>query len=351
MRGLWNTLYFFFRRRRWLLTLAFFAGIGKYIFSMYSEIPEFNFIIVSPTVDAIGSGVFFYVLIEIIAGIHALFNRLYPFERSITGRIFIQLLVSGVIILGIRSMVVLFAIEQANLQFSQAFTILAFMLDLSGVFLVNAWLIAIHFLNSWKGAVVEQEQLKKASIRAQYEALKNQVNPHFLFNSFTTLNELIFEDPKDASHYLEQLSLVYRYILKNTDVNQVTVGKELDFLKSYIHLLEIRHGNNLQINIDLSAEMRRTRIPPMTFQILLENAVKHNIITKEKPLQVRIFAEDDMLWISNNFQPRPPREIRKKMGLQNIRDRYALLNEETVEVIEGPEQWVVKLPIHAANKV
>jgi LytS/YehU family sensor histidine kinase len=110
--------------------------------------------------------------------------------------------------------------------------------------------------------------------------------------------------------------------------------------------LDIRYGANFEMEIDLDERALRSKLPPITLQILLENAVKHNIISKERPLKVGIFSKDDQVWVTNNYQPRPARETLRKLGLENIRNRYKMLNQETVEVVEGPDQWIVKLPMH-----
>lgn len=329
-----------------MLAFIGFLVIVAYLIRYFVAVEEFKFVVISYFWDTVISIGIFIGILELIRWMHLYLNKVMPFQKGEVVRIGVQIVLSVGVVLGLRWVMLWIAETYFGLNMSATFRFFAFVLDVMAICLMNAVFIGEYFLDQWRAAQVEAEQLKKESIQAQFEALKGQVNPHFLFNSFTTLNELIFEDPDRASHYLEQLSSVYRYILKNNEVNQVTVGKELEFLKSYIHLLEIRYGNNFRMEIDLSEAHRATKLPPITLQILLENAVKHNIVSKEKPLTVSIFSRDDMLWVQNNYQPRDARETLRKMGLQHIQNRYKLLNEETVEVIKGPENWIVKLPMH-----
>jgi two-component system LytT family sensor kinase len=343
---LWKAIISQLKRRHLLLALIATMVIASYMVRYFVLSDEFQFVLISYFWDSVLSIIAFLGMLQLMRWMHQWLNRVLPFEKGQFWRVFLQLGFSLVVVMVLRWL--FFMLIRANFDFetSTIFRFFAFALDVLVVCLINAWFFGEYFLEQWRAVAIEAEQAKRESIRSQYEALKNQVNPHFLFNSFTVLNELIFEDPTVASHYLEQLSKVYRYILKNNEVNQVTVEKEIEFLKSYIHLLDIRYGANFQMEIDLDEQALRSKLPPITLQILLENAVKHNIISKERPLKVGIFSKDNQVWVTNNFQPRPARETLRKLGLENIRNRYRLLNQETVEVIEGPDQWIVKLPMH-----
>ena len=204
---------------------------------------------------------------------------------------------------------------------------------------------AIYFLNKWKNSHTEAERLKKENMRGQLETLQNQVNPHFLFNSLNTLASIIPEDPKTAVAFVQHLSNVYRCILEIKDKQVITIREELECIKSYEFLLGIRFGNNLSIHRDITENTMDRFIVPLSLQILLENALKHNIASKKQPLIITFNVEGNTLIVRNNLQPKIEPSTSTKTGLSNIRSRYKLLVNKDIEVIESDEEFIVKLPI------
>lgn len=197
----------------------------------------------------------------------------------------------------------------------------------------------------WKDTLLEKEQLERAHLASQLEGLRNQVNPHFLFNSLNTLIFLIPEDSEKAVRFVQQLSKVYRYVLESRDAKLISLREELKFLYSYIYLLHERFGENLQINIRDLDERQNTAIVPLTLQLLFENAIKHNVISTEKPLHIEVFAENGHLVVRNNFQRKNQVMDSTGVGLQNIKDRYRMLIERDVEVIVSQQYFTVALPM------
>ncbi|UYZ58217.1 sensor histidine kinase [Hymenobacter latericus] len=194
-------------------------------------------------------------------------------------------------------------------------------------------------------AQLRAEQLQKENFRAQLELLKNQVDPHFLFNSLNVLNSLIHKDPQLASRFLEQLSTVYRLTLDNSGRPVVSLQEELALVQAYVFLMQTRFGNNLQFSINLSPHVQQQGLPPASLQMLIENAIKHNGSTNKKPLQVRIFAEDGAVVVENNLQPRTTPETSTKIGLRNIVDRYRHLSPQPVHIEQTAETFRVTLPL------
>lgn len=184
---------------------------------------------------------------------------------------------------------------------------------------------------------------------AQFEILKSQVNPHFLFNSLNVLSSLIYIDQKKAAKFVRQLSKVYRYVLEIKDRDIIAIEEELPFIESYIYLLKTRFDQNLSVDLAISENAKRKMIAPMAIQLLLENAIKHNVISKTKPLTINISEIDDSLEISNNLQLKSSREKSSNTGLNNIRKRYEYLSSQKIEILETDELFSVKIPLLDRN--
>ena len=181
--------------------------------------------------------------------------------------------------------------------------------------------------------------------------MRNQVNPHFLFNNLSVLTALIPLDTNASVEFVGQFSKVYRYVLKSHEKDLMELGTELDFIDSYLYLLKKRFGESLKISVQADEEVRQHYIVPMALQMLVENAVKHNIVSKNKPLQINIFTEDDQLLIvQNNLQRKDVNELEStNLGLSNISQRYDFLTHESIIIQENEAYFTVKLPIIKLN--
>jgi len=204
---------------------------------------------------------------------------------------------------------------------------------------------ALSFYIQLQRSVAEKAVLERQNVESQLEGLRNQVNPHFLFNSLNTLNYLIPEDADKAVRFVQQLSKVYRYVLESRDSRTILLSEELAFLKSYIFLLKERFGENLQIEFRALEDKESTSIVPLTLQMLFENAIKHNILSTEKPLHIEVFAENGHLVVRNNLQRKNQVMDSTGVGLQNIKDRYRILTDCDVDVIVSREYFTVILPV------
>jgi len=210
---------------------------------------------------------------------------------------------------------------------------------------VNGLKESLYYYGEWENEVLHKEQLQKENIRAQYEILKNQINPHFLFNCFNTLSELAHEDKNLTIRFVHQLSQVYRFVLENKDEEVVGLKNELEVLESYIFLLKIRFGDNLHVSMENIDRFGRYGIVPLTLQILMENALKHNVVSKAHPLTIEIaVSEDDKLVFKNNLQRKSSVQT-THIGLQNIIKRYRAVANRTVDIMETSSEFVVKVPL------
>jgi sensor histidine kinase YesM len=209
--------------------------------------------------------------------------------------------------------------------------------------LISLVLHSRSFYLHWRAAVQDAERYEKESISARYENLKSQINPHFLFNTLNVLTNLVYEDQDKAVKFIKQLSEVYRHVLDTRDKELITLEEERKFLDSYLFLQQMRFGDKLKLNIQLNG--LNSLMPPLVLQMLIENAIKHNEISEERPLTISVRQENNFIIVENNFQKRTVlAEESPGMGLENISKRYKFLTDEPVEILQG-DKFIVKLPI------
>ena len=206
-------------------------------------------------------------------------------------------------------------------------------------------MFGFHFFNKWQETELKKEKLEKEKATVQYDNLKNQLNPHFLFNSLTSLNALIFENPTLASEFLQQLSKVYRYVLENKDKTLVTLATEVKFVANYVHLLKARFDEGIEVNIEIDDMVSDKQILPVTLQILIENAIKHNSTSKNTPLRINIYAQDGYLVVKNNLQIKKAVENSNKQGLENLRNLYTYLIEKEIQIKQDSSSFAVMIPL------
>jgi two-component system, LytTR family, sensor kinase len=197
----------------------------------------------------------------------------------------------------------------------------------------------------------EKADIQRHYVQSQLEGLRNQVNPHFLFNSLNTLIYLIPEDPDRAVNFVQKLSKVYRYVLESRDASIIPLRDEVDYLNAYVFLLRERFGDNLRVQIaDFGTDLNKA-IVPLTLQMLFENAIKHNVISIEKPLLIEVFIEKNKLIVRNTLQLKNQVMHSTGVGLENIKARYQLLTKHEVGVIISREYFTVLLPLLNMNDV
>jgi two-component system, LytTR family, sensor kinase len=205
---------------------------------------------------------------------------------------------------------------------------------------------AEYTMERYKESVEEKQNLQQLSMFHEFDSLKNQVNPHFLFNCFNTLSSLIAEDRKKAEQFLHELSKVYRYLLRNNEDGLSTVESEVNFIRSYYRLLQTRHGEAVQVNIEIDKQYDAYLLPSLSLQLLVENVVKHNVLSKNKPLVIDIFtAAGNKLVVNNNLQRRTVHAPGSRVGLNNIKAKYQLLKLNGFQVMEDEKNFSVVLPL------
>lgn len=214
--------------------------------------------------------------------------------------------------------------------------------------IITSFFYSRAFFKSWRDALIREEKYKAESEKFHHQMLKNQVNPHFLFNSLNTLTSLVEHNPTAAVKFIKKLSDVYRYVLEQRNNEMVTLQEEIDLVNAYIFMQQHRYGDSLMVSINI--EHHSWMIPPMSLQMLIENAIKHNTITEENPLSITIEEEGGYLVISNSLKPRRSVDDKTGIGLSNIKSRYEFLTAKPVSY--GPENgmhFVVRIPLIEPN--
>jgi LytS/YehU family sensor histidine kinase len=211
---------------------------------------------------------------------------------------------------------------------------------------------SIVYFNRFKAVAIETQSLKKEYTRSRLLGLQSQVSPHFLFNNLNTLSSLIQEDHEKAETYLDELSKVYRYLLRNNEVQLVSLQTEANYLRSYVYLLQQRHGSGLQLQLQLKEAQKQLFIPPLTLQMIVENIINNNSLSKSAPLIIEISsAEEDWLEVRNNAQPRVGSDDNGlDEGLDNIINKIHLLCRSEVSIFTSGQNRIVQIPLIAARE-
>jgi len=212
-------------------------------------------------------------------------------------------------------------------------------------FMISAIYASVAFFVQWKENLLRTQALEKANLEARYDTLRNQVNPHFLFNSLNTLLMLVSENPV-ASRYVESISEIMRYMLHSRDKEAVLLRDELKIARDYVFIQQSRFGDKLLVDFDVPEKYYHYAIPPLSLQMLLENALKHNVVSKENPLQVKVYIyESQYIVIENTIRAKIDKEPSTGVGLENIRNRYLHLTGENIGVKKEDGKFIVSLPL------
>jgi two-component system, LytTR family, sensor kinase len=208
----------------------------------------------------------------------------------------------------------------------------------------------VFFYSQWSDALKREQKLAQEKLIFQYETLKNQINPHFLFNSLNTLSSLVRTNPDLSEEYIQKFSSIYRYILENQESNLVPLSHELQFVRDYFSLQKIRDEEKINLSIEINNE-GSLQVPPVSLQLLVENALKHNSATRNNPLDIVIYNEGiDKLVVSNNIQPKTSITASSRKGLKNLNERSRLILNREIEILQSENFFVVKIPAKMLQK-
>ena len=282
-------------------------------------------------------------------------NRKYFSKYNFKTRLFIQLLVSSLV-----AILVTWILQCIHIDIvMKGFGIIdtdhnddknLIITSILFAFLINALYESFYLILRLSETAIETERYKKESVEAKYQNLTSRLNPHFLFNSLNTLTTIVEENPKKAVTYIQELSIVYRFVLNSHKSTWIELSQELVFAQSYILLLKMRFETNLLISLDICEKYVNQYILPLTLQLLIENAVKHNEISDSHPLEIKIFCAEDILIVSNNKQKRTIMPSTTKIGLHNICERYRFLTKKELIIEDTNDSFTVKIPLLKISK-
>jgi len=287
--------------------------------------------------------VFFFIGNTIIT---RLLNHFLPWKEFHTYRFVIQLLLTIIYSLAIVNLTFYVYRLLLNLgapdsgQFEKINSIgITFLIPAVSIY------FGVHFLRAWKKSELQSERLQKDQVKSQLDALKNHLDPHFLFNNLNILSALIDKSKEDSKRFVEKFAEVYRFLLKNKATELVDLANELQFLDSYMFLIQCRFGKLVQLNNKLDCNMDVCFVAPFTLQMLFENGIKHNAISKEIPLVFDLYNENGYMVVKNNINHRFGEVKSHKSGLTNIKSRYAYFTDVPVQVENDGKHFVVKVPL------
>jgi len=315
-------------------------------FSGYYNVPDFlNFIrrlIYSTFFTVIAGFLISYPNLLIINNL----NRLFAWSNNAIKRIGIQVVLTIIVAITVSTVITLI-VHFIDLYSEGLLSVLvnnALIFSVVNIILITI-LEALIFFNDSKVAGIRAEKLEMELAQIKFEVLKNQINPHFMFNSLNVLSGLIESDLTNAQKFIDEFSLIYRYVLETIEKPIVTLHDELSFVRSYIFLQQMRYGNDLQINIEIAANLLHMYLPPLSLQTVLENAIKHNIINTKNPLIISIFNSDEYIYVRNNIQIKISNVYSSGVGQDNMIKRYAFICEKVPEFKVETSHYLVKLPL------
>jgi two-component system, LytTR family, sensor kinase len=336
---------------RFLIIIAFSVQI---VIIAYNHLTGYS--IIDSTMDFIIRLVFGSIL-SFVAGmlitipdliIILYLNRNYPWNDKITGRIFIQIaltiMIASIVSVAITLLSDFLGPYEASLRKVIINNVLIFSVaNLILMSVLEAWL----FFSESNRARQKAEMLEKELSQIRFEILKSQINPHFMFNSLNVLSGLIEKDVSRAQLFIDEFSQIYRYVLETIEKQVVTLKEELNFVRSYTFLQQIRYGDSLIVSVNIPADLLNMLLPPLSLQTVLENSIKHNIISKTNPLHVEISFEGQWLIVLNNLQPKISGRS-TGLGQKNLIKRYEMISNNIPSFIVQSNNYKVKLPLISA---
>lgn len=328
-------------KKYWILTLvALFLFLAIFLYFIESAIPDREFVLLRYVRDVFISFLFLVFLAWIDYKFIVMINNSLWLSRNIL----IRIITEGSVLSVFASVLVVVA----NIPFQNKASVLEYIISAG----YKEALVAGILLNFFTITVIEffvhaerTRKLQNDIAQMQYQQLKSQINPHFLFNSLNVLISLINKDADKATDYTRKLSIIYRYVLSYDIQETVFLEEEMDFIRNYIDILKIRFGDGLNVAYNIKSEDHKRKIPPMTLQVLVENAVKHNAITASAPLLIQIYSDEGDIVVTNNIIPRIRTVSSLGIGLKNLNEKFMILSGRTIGIVKNEHEFTVKLPL------
>ncbi|MFC3417833.1 sensor histidine kinase [Algoriphagus hitonicola] len=291
------------------------------------------------------SFLFMVITWEFFRGMNSLLNQKLSYSKGLGKRIALQLILGAVFMLVGNRILFLLAGKYLEGSLSILFSMTTYATFTIMSFLINSVFFGKYFFDEWKKSLLKAERLEKEKTQVQFDNLKNQLNPHFLFNSLSSLHSLIYDNPGLASEYVTNLSKVYRYVLQHEEKNLVSLKEELDFIGQFIFLLETRFKEGIEITMQINQDQLSNCIAPVSLQVLLENCVKHNVIDPDQVLKIRLETQGEYLCVQNNKNPKVLAGNSNQMGLKQLTHLYSFLTDLPVKIEESKDSFSVFIPL------
>jgi two-component system LytT family sensor kinase len=328
-----------------LSDLMLMVGLGIIIavyYALVNQIDSLQSILIRNLLFSVSISILLYVLFRLMFFV---LNQYLPWETHRVRRILVE--IPAIFIIAVAATIpftlFFFGLAGADVTREQLIsnTALAVLISL----LINTFTEGIAIFRLYRDTLIDKERLKQETLRSHFETLKNQVGPHFLFNSLNTLIALIDESPHTAKNFVQKLSNYYRYVIQVNQEALVPLSIELALVKDYVFLLNQRYDNRIVLQVDIPLEAEKNFIPPFALQMLVENAEKHNAISADRRLIIRIAIEHNRIVVENNRTPKKNIPPGTGTGLENIQKRYALAAHQSIQIESNSDFFRVTLPL------
>ncbi|MFY0625314.1 MAG: histidine kinase [Reichenbachiella sp.] len=331
----------------WRWTSILVMGVSIRLFSDFMYSLYYDHAMTWEIKDYVSTILLALMILEGIRWVDHRLDSLIPWENQHTKRFLIQIVSNAAVTL---FALVIFSIFLENLINENAVRpLFEDVVIVSTTISVTIAMVAIDlfffFIRRWRNSLSDVDRFKKESLEFRHEMLKTQVNPHFLFNSLNTLSSLVYEDQDAAYTFISKLSGVYRNVLEHRNKGLVTVKEELEASSSYIELIRLRFGKRLYLSVDLDEKIQNYQVPPLILQLLIENAIKHNVVSTKYPLGIAISNQDERIVIQNTLRLKTSKGYSSKIGLDNIISHYDIVTDEKVTIKQTDDFFIVTIPL------
>lgn len=338
-------------KRILFIITGFFSGAGIGLFVYYNLTGQFPFI-VHGLIITTGTGLFGILQLWLFYRISQWLNQRIPLEKQFSTRIILDFIINvsfGIITSGVILMAALYWMNSGSVaelwgSYRESFLTL-WILIVVLVLMYNIVMLVFYAYYHYAEGQISDIKIERKQLKLQFEALKSQLSPHYLFNSLNTISSLIHQDTNRAEDFIRRLADTYHYILNTHQQQLITLEKEIEFVRAYYYLLCVRYEEGLNLEINIPDQLLNYKVPPLTVQILVENAIKHNVFSKDRPLNIYLGVIDNTdLKVVNN-KTKPPETVKSThIGLKNIERRYSFFTKNKIKIIDG-QDFEVNVPI------
>ncbi|SHF05164.1 Histidine kinase [Mariniphaga anaerophila] len=327
--------------KSFFIRVALVSGVGLLFFFLSVQITGDETLKVT-ALEYFQVVIIFNIISESNVLLDHLAEHFLPIPEKISLRVVLHFLVS--LFIGITSIFYFYLVAKEALFFSHPFVQLMMLFGVIFIFILILVSITLRIIGKWVYSIRQLEEMKSLKLKSDYNSLQAQLNPHFLFNNLSVLKSMIVFDQDAAIHFTQNFTDFYRYVLQSKDKTTVKLSEELEFIDAYTAIHRERMGEALRVVTEVNDSALKKEIPPLALQLLVENAIKHNIAVKDTPLVVLIKSNEETLTVRNNLNLKES-AFSEKTGLKNLQERYSMLTDQPMKIISGEDFFEVKIPL------